>query len=318
MRSIRRFFRHWQNWLGMGLVLFFIIVAIAAPQISPEDPRYPGPFQPVKSFRPSDTAPKTPAEAPPLGTLPARLSIFHALVWGTRDALDFGLKVAIAAALFGVIYGAIAGYAGGWLNGLLMRIADAFLTFPVIAGVVLLKQLWQVSFEAAGGGIYNGIIVFEPTGGISPVLRLLEWINPLTLTLILFSWMPYARLTNSMVATIKQAEFIQAGRALGASPMHIILRHIIPNSISPSVVLAARDVGSMVILQATFTFVGLAGGSVWGQMLVMGRNWIIGPGGNILHFWWTFLPATLALVFFGIGWNLLGDGINDLLDPHGL
>ena len=99
--------------------------------------------------------------------------------------------------------------------------------------------------------------------------------------------------------------------------MHIILRHIIPNSISPSVVLAARDVGSMVILQATFTFVGLAGGSVWGQMLVMGRNWIIGPGGNILHFWWTFLPATLALVFFGIGWNLLGDGINDLLDPHG-
>jgi peptide/nickel transport system permease protein len=317
MRTLRRFFTHWQNWLGLALVLFFVGVAFAAPLISPEDERNPGPFQRDDSFRFSDISPKTPAEAPPLGTLPGQLKVSHALVWGTRGALEFGLKVALSAALFGVLYGAIAAYAGGWLNGLMMRVADAFLAFPVIAGVVLLQQLWLVTFNLAGGYIVNGTVLFDATGEPSLIQHLIAWIDPLTLTLILFSWMPYARLTSTMVATLKQTEFIQAGRALGASPARIILRHLLPNAISPAVVLAARDVGSMVILQATFTFVGLSGGSVWGQMLVIGRDWIIGPGGNIFHFWWTFLPATLALVFFGIGWNLLGDGVNDLLDPHG-
>jgi peptide/nickel transport system permease protein len=145
---------------------------------------------------------------------------------------------------------------------------------------------------------------------------LLQAISPLMLTLILFSWMPYARLTNVIVITLKQVEFVQAARAIGARPSRIIRRHLIPNSVTPSVVLAARDVGSMVIIQAAFTFIGLDGSSTWGNILALGRDWILGPGGGIFAYWWVYVPATLALILFGIGWNLLGDGLSELLDPR--
>lgn len=132
---------------------------------------------------------------------------------------------------------------------------------------------------------------------------------------ILFTWMPYARITNAVVKTIKQTEFVEAARTSGAKHARIIFRHLIPNSISPAIVLAARDVGSTVLLQTTFTFIGMGGSSPWGTLLVKGRDWILNPGG-IFTYWWAFLPATLALVLFGIGWNLLGDGLNDALNPR--
>ena len=141
-------------------------------------------------------------------------------------------------------------------------------------------------------------------------------VNPLVLAFILFSWMPYARLVNGVVLQVKQAEFLVAARAIGVRNFRMILRYVIPNSITPALVLAARDVGGMVLLQATFTFIGLGGGSLWGYLLDQGRNWIISPSGNLLAYWWVFVPATLALVLFGIGWNLLGDGLNDWLNPR--
>jgi peptide/nickel transport system permease protein len=243
--------------------------------------------------------------------------VVHALVWGTRGALSFGLQVVIMAALFGVLFGAIAGYAGGGVSSIMMRITDAFLAFPIIAGVVLINQLWFAATVTAGGifSSYQNAWYAEPTF-ISPIQALVRLIDPLKFVLILFSWMPYARITNVVVTTIKQSEFIQAARAIGARPIRIIMRHLLPNSLTPSIVLAARDVGSMVILQATFTFIGLNGSSTWGEMLVIGKDWVLGPGGGIFTYWWVFVPATLALVLFGIGWNLLGDGLSEVLDPR--
>jgi peptide/nickel transport system permease protein len=140
-------------------------------------------------------------------------------------------------------------------------------------------------------------------------------IDPVLIAFILFSWMPYARIMNSVVRRVRNMDYIEASRALGAGHARLIFRHLIPNSITPIIVMAAKDVGGMVLLQATFTFIGLGGNSPWGLMLVRGRDWIISPGG-ILTFWWVFLPATLALILFGIGWNLLGDGLNDALNPR--
>ena len=80
--------------------------------------------------------------------------------------------------------------------------------------------------------------------------------------------------------------------------------------------LAARDIGGVVLLQATLTFIELGGDSVWGEMLALGRNWVIGPGGNLFRYWWVFLPPTLAVMLFGFAWNMLGDGLADMLDPH--
>ena len=318
MRSLRRFFTNRKNWLGIFLISVFLFVAIAAPLISPVDPKDPGPFKRVG--RALDKIPYPPSSEALLGTLPGQFDILHSLVWGTRDALRFGLFVALGSSLIGILFGVIAGYAGGRVNSWMMRFADAFLTFPPLAGVVFLQQMVDITKGALIGNEYYdflsiGVVRFDYEVS-SPLLDFLSKVDPLLLILILFSWMPYARLVNSMVLTLIQADYIQATRSLGGSPFWIIRKHLIPNSISPAIVLAARDVGSAVIIQATFTFIGLGGDSPWGTMLSMGRDWIIGSNGNIFSYWWAYLPATIMVVVFGIAWNLLGDGINDALDPN--
>jgi len=323
---MRRFFSRWQNWLGLILVTGFIFVAIAAPVLSPNDPDSPGPFKVVGRAR--DFEPRSPSEVPPLGTLSGQISVYHALVWGTRSAVVFGLVVTFFTAIIGILVGAISAYFGGFINNLLMRITDAFLSFPIIAGVVLITQLVTTTLYNAGlrfymGGLGGSFLTPSPTTYSSlpeefpPFLVFLQSIDPVLIAFILFSWMPYARIMNTLVLRIRQKEYIEAARALGAGHSRIIFSHLIPNAIPPVIVLAARDVGGMVLLQATFTFIGLGGNSPWGMLLVRGRDWIITQGG-IFTYWWVFLPATLALVLFGIGWNLLGDGLNDALNPRAL
>ncbi len=325
MRHLRHFFSRWQNWLGFLLVLFFVVTAIAAPLLSPMDPKNPDLFQRVGHTRAEllNPKPRPPSDIAPLGTLPYQYDVFHTLVWGARDALHFGLIVALLSGIFGIVFGAVAGYAGGIVNTVIMRVTDAFLAFPVIAGVVFLQQLLAIAIEAAGGTyvfstdhpeFYGFGPIIDVVGKASLIQIVLGIINPIMLSLILFSWMSYARLVNSAVIALKSSEFIQASRALGASSARTIFRHLIPNSIAPSVVLMARDVGGVVLLQATLTFVQLGGNSPWGDMLYRGRDWILNASG-LLAYWWVYLPATLAVMLFGIGWNLLGDGLNDLLDP---
>jgi peptide/nickel transport system permease protein len=216
------------------------------------------------------------------------------------------LTTALLTALVGVLVGAVSAHVGGWFNNSIMRLTDAFLAFPLIAGVVIFQQLISMTTPTAE----------NPTGEPNVFTLLFEELDPLVLALILFSWMPHARITNSLVMRLKQADFILASRSLGAGHFRVVFHHLIPNTVSSAVVLAARDIGGMVVLQATLTFIGVVDGSEWGALLAVGRRWIIGAGGNPLQYWWVFIPATLALVLFGVGWNLLGDGLNDWLNPR--
>jgi peptide/nickel transport system permease protein len=302
MRGLRRFFSRRQNLLALAIVGCYVLVAAAAPLLAPpDDPDNPSPFRVVG--RASDHIPHPPSREAPLGTLPNQLDILYTLVWGTRSALRFGLIVALTTACFGVLIGATSGYFGGRINGLVMRITDAFLTFPTIAGVWLFRQLiFPTSPDIPATSLQRALLNLK--------------VDPVMLTLILFSWMPYARLINASMAQLKQTGYVLAARSLGARSRRIVLRHLLPNAIAPAIVLAGRDVGGMVILESAFTFIGLGGSTEWGILLVSGRDWIIGMGGNPLTYWWVFLPATLALVLFGIGWNLLGDGLNTLLNPR--
>jgi len=322
MRALKSFFARWQNWPGIIIVAFFIFVAAAAPLLSPVDPLNPGPIKVVGKF--TDHKPQPPSELAPLGTLPGQASIYHTLIWGTRSALIFGLIVALGTAAIGVLVGTTGAYFGGLLDDILMRVTDAFLAFPVIAAVVVFQQVVSITMLNAGayyssGGLGGAVTSTNPflnTPEEIPMwLNLINQLNPVMIAFILFSWMPYSRIINVMVKRNKQAEYVQAARSLGASHLHLIFQHLIPNSIAPILVLAARDIGAMVLFQATFTYIGLGGDSLWGMLLVKGRNWILAPGG-ILTYWWIFLPATLALVLFGIGWNLVGDGLNDSLNPR--
>jgi peptide/nickel transport system permease protein len=298
------------------LLLAYVVVALLAPVISPDDPKRPGPF--MRVGRLAENRPMPPGETAPLGMLPAGIDVLHALIWGSRDALRFGLIVTISTALFGVLYGAVSGIVGTGLGGFMIRVSDAFLAIPPIAGLVFLQQLYLTTIGFMSGlNFYSPFFpqLIDPEGPAPFLIRLLEQVNPLMLSLIVLSWMPYARLVHSIVLTLKQTEFVQAARALGASVPWIIRRHLLRNSTGPAIVLAARDVGGVVLLQATLTFVQIGGDSVWGQMLAQGRDWVIGPGGSLLRYWWVFVPPTLAVMLFGIAWNMFGDGLHDALEP---
>jgi peptide/nickel transport system permease protein len=320
----RSYFRRRQNLVGLIIVAAFIAVAAAAPWLAPvDDPNFPSPFKSTGQFL--DRQPRPPSSKNPLGTIPQiqmlprvgiapgqdaayQWDVLHTLIWGVRSALRFGLTVTFLTAFLGVLLGAVSGYLGGWSDRLLMRTTDAFLAFPSIAAVWLLEQ-----------AIFSKLV--SPFG--LPV-ELNMWqqllvdleIDSVMVALILFSWMPYARLTNAMVVRLKRADYVIAAQAMGARGWRIIWHHLLPNAIGPAVVLAARDVGGMVITACAFIFIGIGGYVPWGIMLVSGRDYVIGLGGNPFAYWWTFVPISLALILFGIGWNLLGDGLNTLLNPR--
>jgi ABC-type dipeptide/oligopeptide/nickel transport system permease subunit len=299
----------------VSLILIFVVIAVAAPLIAPLDPEDPEVF--MRVGRPTEGSPQPPSEEAILGMLPFGVDIFHPLVWGARDALQFGLIVTLSTALFGVLYGAVAGFAGNALGTLMIRMSDSFLAVPPIAGLVFLQQLFTTTIGFMGGLNFYSPFFPQTIDPESPplIFSILDRVNPLMLSLIIFSWMPFARLVHSIVLTLRQTDFVQAARALGGGPIWIIRKHILRNSIGPAIVLAARDVGGVVLLQATLTFVQIGGDSIWGQMLSQGRNWVIGPGGSLMRYWWVWLPPTIAVMAFGIAWNMFGDGLNDVLEP---
>lgn len=316
------------NLLGMLIVGLFFLTALLAPVLAPpENPEEPVPYKAVGAR--FDLIPRSPSPEHPLGTTSRRLDvqfrgiealqrdnpsdrpqvdIYYTLIWGTRSALRLGLLVVSITASFGILVGLISGYAGGAINSIAMRITDSFLVFPVIAAVWLFDR---TIFSAAV------IVAFGPEAEprlLDLVLQRLDF-TPVMLALIAFSWMPYARIINAEAERLKQADFVLAARSQGATGRRIVFRHVMPNALAPAVVLAARDVGSIVILESAFTFIGLRGSGAWGVLLAGSRDYVIGLGGNPFTYWWTFLPVALALILFSIGWNLLGDGLNTFLNP---
>jgi len=324
MKNVKRFFYYWLNLLPLLIVVFFFEIAIAAPLLSPPaDPDNPLPFKLVDSI---EINPLPPSPEIPLGTavyyesadMLVHYDVWHSLIWGTRHALRFGLAVASISALLGILIGAFSSYAGGIVNNVVMRVTDAFLAFPLVAGVWLFAQM-TANFEWAAV-LYGLDAVVAPLTARQRVFAAIG-AHPIMLAFILFSWMHYARLVNANMLRLKGTEYVLAATTLGAKPRRIVLRHMLPNAITPLIVLFARDIGSLVILQTAFDFIGIGGSitqgiSEWGRLLLLGRTWIIGIGGNLLLYWWLYIPVTLALMLFGIGWNIFGDRLNVLLNPR--
>ncbi len=330
MRQLRHFLAVRLNWVALALVGLFVAVALAAPWLAPpDDPAKPTPYRYVEGVR--QVPPLEPGPGVPLGTVAyvmdtpdgrelLHFDIYHSLVWGTRAVLRFGLLTALATAALGTFVGAVSGYAGGVVSFVLMRMTDAFLAFPVIAGVWLFQVLMQTS-NLQLLDLSTFLPVKVPATLFQQVVLTLG-IDPVMLTLVLFSWMGYARVINANTARLRQAEYVEAAIVTGQRPLRIVLRHVLPNAMAPALVLLARDVGGMVVWQTAFAFIGVCGTvnstaiPEWSRVLMMGRNWIIGANGNPFLYWWLYLPVTAALVLFGMGWNLLGDGLNLTLNPH--
>jgi peptide/nickel transport system permease protein len=282
--------------LGILVILVFVSVALAAPILAP--PEGDDPYTiPKSGYR---VQPQPPGSGHLLGTTEQGYDVFYGLVWGTQIAFRVGLSVALGRAVIGVLVGLIAGYYGGWLDAVTMRVTDAFLAFPVVpATLIMLTFLGPSRIGSLGAG-----------SGVDSVL---------VLSLIVFGWMQYARLVRGNVLLERSKQYVDAAITIGARGVHIMRRHILPNVPQGLLVLIASDIGAMVVLAAVFTFLGLSGRrglADWGCMMNVGRNWIVGTPSNAFQYWYAYLPPIAAIVLFSVGWNLIGDGLRDVLDPR--
>lgn len=243
-------------------------------------------FAPVLATYEPDYMDVTNADADPggshiLGTDDHGGDIYSKIIWGSRVSIQIGVMVVASAIIVGVVVGSVAGYYGGIIDEIMMRVTDIFLGFPSLV-------LAMVICAAMGSSLTNVMIAMT-----------VVW------------WPIYARLIRGQVLSIKERKYIEAARAVGASDWRIIYKHIMPNSFSPIIVQATLDLGSVIITAAALSFIGLgaeAGAAEWGRMVSDGRQALQFHPGE------TTFPG-LAILLVCLGFNLLGDGLRDILDP---
>jgi len=293
---------------GFILIGLFVFIALAAPLLAP--PVTPNaPYKiPRDGFSPNPkpmgsewkrNAPPLPFWYKPImktdhwvhimGTSTGQYDIFYGIVWGTRTAFRTGLIVVITTFLIGTIIGAVSAYFGGMIDNVIMRVVDVFLTLPFILAALILAA------------------VITPRFGKS--------LLPAIIALITFSWMLYARLIRGDILSVKQRDYVLAAQVIGMKDSRILLRHIIPNAIFPTLVYVSLDIGNVVLAFAMLSFLGIGteiGYADWGQVLSFARNWI----SSLDQYWYTIVWPGLTLVLFVMGWNLVGDALRDVLDPR--
>ncbi len=279
--------------LGIAIVAIFAIIALTAPLLAP--PQSNNPYDIPRDGLAG--GPEPPSDEHPLGLMQDRYDVLYGIIWGTRVAFRIGILITIGRLLIGVPLGVVSGHYGGRIDSLIMRITDAFLSFPIVAAVLLFLT---VNLDAWG-------------------VRLGKGDRAIVMALIFFGWMQYARLIRGNVLVERAKDYVRAAVSIGVGNRRLILRHILPNATQGLFVLAASDIGAMVITVAALSFIGFLGeqpSADWGMILKIGRNWIIGTPANAFEYWYTYIPPIVTIVLFSIGWNLIGDGLRDVLDPR--
>ena len=259
--------------LGVVIVVLALIMAIFPAQIAPYDP----------TAVDITARTKAPSAAHIFGTDNYGRDIFSRVVWGTRIDLSIVFFGVLVPLIVGSLIGLLAAWYGGWLDSLLMRISEIMMAFPFTILVI-------------------AIITILGTGTIN-----------LYIALWLVGWMSYARLVRAEVLTLKKSEFIEAARVAGFSDARILLRHVLPNVISSSIVFAASDMVMCMLTGASMSFLGLGvqpPTPEWGAILNEGRTYITYAS------WMTFFPG-LVLAITGVGLSLLGDSMTDILRRKG-
>jgi peptide/nickel transport system permease protein len=259
--------------IGMALVAVFVVFALFAPWIAPQNPS--------KIDLPSRLQP--PSDAHWFGTDELGRDIFSRVIYGARISMLVGSSVVVGSLLLGLILGSIAGYYGGMADRFFnVVVMNAFLSFP---GILL-----AIAFVAfLGPGIFN-----------------------LILALCIGGWVGYARLVRAQVLAVKEKEFVEAARALGASDWRIVTRHILPNIIQPVIVQAAIGMAGAVLAEATMSFLGLGvppPTASWGSMLNDSRAHLFDAPHLVLF------PA-LAVMLAVLSFNFIGDALRDYMDPR--
>ncbi|MBN7758817.1 ABC transporter permease [Nitratireductor aquimarinus] len=268
----KRFSRNRGAVIGLAILAIVVLVAILAPLLFPQSP-----WRMVQ--RPF--LPPFAMDQYPLGTDALGRNVISGLAYGAQVSLLVGLVSTVAALLIGIPIGALAGYFGGWADDALMRFTEFFQTVPSFALAIVL------------------VAIFEPS------------IQSIIAAIAIVSWPPVARLVRGEVLSLRSREYVEAAILSGQTSLTIILRQVLPNTISPIIVLASLMVATAILLESSLSFLGLGDPNLmsWGYMIGAART-------VIRQAWWlSFFPG-VAILLTVLALNLIGEGLNDALNPR--
>lgn len=296
--------------LGFSIIFIFVLIAIFAPQLAPpprenwdrnqipRDGFRAEPQPPMSEWNKnapmtvpwwySNIWPRQEEWVHLMGTTSGQYDIWYGVIWGTRTAFFASFVVTFATAIIGVLIGAFAGFYGGWVDEGLMRVVEIVSAFPFITGALILASM------------------------LTPVFGRSVW--PATIALIIFGWTGYARQLRGDILATKERDYVLAARASGAKDTHLMLKHVIPNAMFPTMVRISLNLGAVVLSFAALSFLGIGlpeGYADWGQVVSFARSWIL----TLDQHWYIIVFPGVALLLYGLGWNLIGDAVRDIMDP---
>ena len=268
----KRFWKNRMAVVGSVIVVLLFIVSLLAPWLAPYDPNAID----LKNV----LAPPTGGH--PFGTDPLGRDVLSRMIWGAGISLKVGFVATGIAILIGTMLGAVSGYYGRWVDAVIMRFVDIMLCFPSFFLILAVIALLEPS-------IWNIMIVIGLTG-----------------------WMGVTRLVRADFISLKERDFVQAARVIGAGDLRIIFLHILPNAMASVLVTATLGVAGAILTESALSFLGIGvqpPTPSWGNILTAGKD-------NIDIAWWLSFYPGLAILITVLGYNLLGEGIRDALDPR--
>ncbi|HEY2937627.1 MAG TPA: ABC transporter permease [Gaiellaceae bacterium] len=260
---------------GAVIALVLVLVAVLAPLLAPHPGDAGTATNPVASLLP-------PSAQHLFGTDQVGRDLLSRVIYGTRISLRIAALVLASSMVVGVPLGLAAGYFGGWIDAVIMRVTDVFLAFPAL--------LLSLALAA----------VLTPSVGNATIAIAVTW------------WPWYARLARGQAASVAGRPFIEGCRALGVPPTRTLLRHVLPNSITPVIVQASLDVGGIILTAAALSFLGLGAQDPtpeWGLMVSQGQSYFTTQ-------WWLVTFPGAAILLAALAFNLVGDGLREVLDPR--
>lgn len=269
-----RFRRHRVAVIGAIILTVLTIAAVGAPLFVGNDPYHVN----ISAYR------KGPQAGHPLGTDSSGRDVLSRLLYAGRVSLSVGLVAVTIYTVIGVVLGALSGFYGGWVDSTIMRLADIVLSFPSLILIITVVSL-------VGPSIYNIMLVIG-----------------------LLGWPSIARIVRALFLSLREREFILAGRTIGASNSRLIFRHMLPNAIAPVIVAATVGMASAILLEAGLSFLGLGvqpPTPSWGNMLTDAQSLMV-----LESMPWLWIPPGIMIALAVLSINFIGDGLRDALDPY--
>lgn len=276
----RRFKRNKSALIGTSIVAFFVIVALLSQWIAPYPPRS---YEPLYE----GVAGTPPSWQHPFGVESSGIDVFSEVIHGTRNDLYVGLTAAFLTMIIGIFVGALGGYFRGIVSDVVLGLTQVFFVIPTLLLILLFARIFfQLVFKGFG-------------------------LTLIVLILSFFGWSGTAFIVRGETIRVREMDFVQAAKSLGAGSKRLLFRHIVPNILSPVIVITTLNIAGFILTEVIVSFLGFgdANTTTWGLLLDEGFAYVRTD-------WWVALFPGLAVVFSVLGFNLMGDGLSDALNPR--